>query len=154
MREVYVVGIRIDLPSEAPVLLLKDAASPRLLPVWISATEAAAIVDALEEGTDMRPTTHDLLVEVLDTLGVKIKQVRIMDVHEGIFCAELDLGDRGVVSARVSDSIVLALRLHIPVLCATKVLTEVGIELAGGEDAEIEAFREFLSDVEADDFRS
>lgn len=152
MGSLEVVGVRVDGPSGAPVLLLKDAESARYLPVWIGQNEAAAIVDALEGIEPSRPMTHDLFAEVLETWRKDGVTGRITTVAEGVFFAELDLGDGLVFTARPSDVVALAVRLGFPLTCPDELMVEVGVELSPVERDEVERFLEFLDSVNADDF--
>lgn len=152
MVELDVVGVRIDGQTGSPVLLLKDQESNKYLPIWIGAAEASAIVDALEGNVPPRPLTHDLFADVLDSLGLDEVKVTITSMSDGVFFAELEIGDQ-VLSARPSDAIALALRLQADVWCLPELLAEVGVELADETQDEVEAFREFLDTVNADDFK-
>lgn len=152
MLALDVVGVRIDGQTGSPVLLLKDAQSGRYLPIWIGATEAAAIVDALEGTVPDRPMTHDLFAEVLTLGGLGEIEVTITGMDGGIFYAEIVVGGESV-SARPSDAVALALRLDVPVYCGEDLLAAVGVELADETKDEVEAFREFLDTVSADDFK-
>lgn len=152
MREVDVVGIRFEEPEYAPVLVLKERDGGRYVPIWIGAAEAAAISLQQQGVRPGRPLTHDLLASLLETFSHPLRQVEIVGVSEGTFLAELvfDAGTR--VSARPSDAVAVALRTSSPVLVSREVLDEVGISLAESGEEEVEAFREFLDQVSADDF--
>ena len=151
MRSLEILGIRIDAPLATPVLLLKDVDSERCLPIWIGAAEGAAIVSALEGFTPERPLTHDLFATVLTAVVTGPVRGEITSVSEGVFHAELHLGDT-VVSARPSDLVALAVRMGFPLSCPESLLAEAGVELSRPERDEVELFREFLDSVNADDF--
>ena len=71
MVEMELVGVRVELPSNAPIVLLKEqTGAGRLLPIFIGGPEANAIALALDEVETPRPMTHDLFKAVLDELGV------------------------------------------------------------------------------------
>lgn len=152
MREVDVVGIRFEEPEYAPVLVLKERDGGRYVPIWIGAAEAAAISLQQQGVRPERPLTHDLLATLLETFSHPLERVEIVGVSEGTFLAEMvfDAGRR--VSARPSDAVAVALRTSSPVLVSREVLDEVGLSLAEGGEEEVEAFREFLDQVSADDF--
>ena len=98
-----------------------------------------------------RPLTHDLMVDTLATLGHRLTEVHITELEGGTFYAVL-LVDGVEVSARPSDAIALALRVGSDIYCAEDVLDEAGIEIPEAEEDEVEKFREFLDQVNPDDF--
>lgn len=151
MREVDVVGIRFEEPEYAPVLVLHEKEGGRYVPIWIGASEAAAISLQQQGVKPSRPLTHDLVVTLLETFAQSLEQVEIVGVSEGTFIAELVFGTTRV-SARPSDAVAVALRTSAPVLVSKEVLDEVGISLVEQGEEEVEAFREFLDQVSPDDF--
>ena len=164
MIEMELVGVRVELPANQPIVLLKEREGSRYLPIWIGAVEATAIAFALQGVETPRPLTHDLFVGVLAELGVELAAVHVTELRDGTFFAELHLtqGEQTyTVSARPSDAIALASRLEdVPIFGAEEVLDEAGLEIEpsdeeGGEDAEEEVrqFREFLDTVSPEDFR-
>lgn len=152
MRELEVVGVRVEMPTNQPLVLLREAEGGRYLPIWIGAVEASAIAYA-EQGTETaRPLTHELMQSIVLALGDELLEVRIFDVNEGVFFAVLIFASGAEVEARPSDSIALALRSGARILCAEDVLDEAGIVSTTEEDQEVEKFREFLDEVEPEDF--
>lgn len=153
-----VVGVKVELPLHAPVLLLRELPAGRYLPIWIGAAEASAIVVGLDGEQTGRPMTHDLILGLLDTVGESVRAVEVVDVDtdEGVFTAEIELSDGSRVDARPSDAIAVAVRCGAPVRCADHVLDTAGVDVGGtatGEaDEEIQRFRRFLENVTADDF--
>lgn len=156
MRAVDVVGVRVEMPSNQPIVLLRDAQSDRYLPIWIGAVEATAIAFAQQGVQPERPLTHDLLRDVIAALGRSVTRVDITDLRDGIFYAELVFDNAVTVSARPSDAIALALRTGSPLYAAEHVLDAAAVEMPGEEEeedeAEVEAFREFLDQVTPEDF--
>ena len=152
MREVEVVGVRVEVPSNQPIVLLREAAGERYLPIWIGAVEATAIAFAQQGVVPPRPLTHDLLKDVLDATGNALAEVRITEVNDGIFYATLVLGSGVEVSARPSDSIALALRTGSRIVCAEEILDDAGIAVPDEREDEVEKFREFLDHVTPEDF--
>ena len=164
MVELELVGVRVELPANQPIVLLKERDGSRYLPIWIGAPEATAIAFALQGVETPRPLTHDLFVATLAALRTSLKEVHVTRLSEGTFFAELHLereGEKTIVSARPSDAIALASRLDdIPILGAEEVLDEAGLEIdedeaAGGSedpDEEVRRFREFLDTVDPEDF--
>ena len=156
------LGVRVELPANAPILLLRETGgAKRVLPIYIGGPEAAAIAYALEGVESPRPLTHDLLKTVLGELGATLVKVTVTDLVEHTFYAELDLqvGDRHhLVSSRPSDAIALAVRTGTPIFAAEKVLDEAGQsttpEREGEADEILEEFRDFIERVNPDDFAS
>jgi len=153
---VDLLGVRIQLPSQTPIVLLRERDGDRHVPIWIGAVEATAIAYAMEGVVPERPLTHDLFAGVLTTLSVGIERVVVSDMQDQVFFADLVLrhgDDFHVVSARPSDAIALAARLGAPLFVAPEVLAEAGIELRDeDEEEEIEKFREFLEELDPEDF--
>ncbi len=151
-QAVEVVGVRVEMPSNAPIVLVRPVGGGSLLPIWIGPNEAAAIAMAQQGVSAPRPLTHDLFVATLAALGAPLREVRISRLDGGVFYAEL-VFDSVTVDARPSDALALALRAEVPVLLAEDVLAEAGVA-AEGESAvdEVEQFREFLDTVSPQDF--
>ena len=158
MREVDVMGVRVEMPSNQPIVLLREVSGERYLPIWIGAVEATAIAFAQQGVVPPRPLTHDLMKDVLEATGNELTEVRITEVKDGVFYALLVFGSGLEVSARPSDSIALALRTGTRIFAAEPLLDEVGIVIAEGSDEEqedeVEKFREFLDHVSPEDFAS
>ncbi|MGH8791704.1 MAG: bifunctional nuclease family protein [Stackebrandtia sp.] len=152
MHELRVVGVRVELPTNQPIVLLKEISGERFLPIWIGAVEATAIAYEQQGVVATRPLTHDLMRDILQALNVPLQAVEINDIKDTIFYADL-VFDGGVrVSARPSDAIALALRTGSPVRCTEEVLGESGITMSEDADDEVERFRMFLDNVTPEDF--
>jgi len=152
VREVDVMGVRVEMPSNQPIVLLREVSGERYLPIWIGAVEATAIAFAQQGVVPPRPLTHDLFKNVLDATGAELTEVQITDVKDGVFFANL-VFDSGIeVSARPSDSIALALRTGTRIVCAEEVLDEAGLAVPAEQEDEVEKFREFLDQVTPEDF--
>ena len=152
MREVEVVGVRVEMPTNQPLVLLRETEGSRYLPIWIGAVEASAIAYAQEGAETARPLTHALMQQMVVALGDELEEVRIVDVHDGVFFASLIFASGAEVEARPSDSIALALRAGARIVCTEDVLDEAGIQSTREEDEEVERFREFLDEVGPEDF--
>jgi bifunctional DNase/RNase len=152
MRELEVVGVRVEMPNNQPLVLLRETEGTRYLPIWIGAVEASAIAYAQEGAVAPRPLTHELMQQVVVALGDELDEVRIIDVHDGVFYASLNFASGAEVEARPSDSIALALRAGARIVCTEDVLDAAGIQSTREEDDEIERFREFLDEVGPEDF--
>ena len=158
MRELDVVGVRVEMPSNQPIVLLREVDGERYLPIWIGAVEATAIAFAQQGITPERPMTHDLFKDVLEAVGAKLEQVRITEMRDSTYYAELVFAGGIRVSSRPSDSIALALRTGTRIFAAEPLLDEVGIVIADGSDEEqedeVEKFRAFLDKISPEDFAS
>jgi len=120
VQELRVVGVRVELPGNQPILLLKETQGERYLPIWIGAVEAAAIAFEQQGVRPARPMTHDLLREVVRALGATLEAVNITEMRDGIYIAELVFGDDRIVSARPSDAVALAVPSSGPTTCSTR----------------------------------
>ncbi len=153
-----ILGVRVELPTNTPILLLRERDGNRYLPIWIGTPEATAIALALEGVETARPLTHDLLRTILEALGAAVERVNVTGLDEGTFFADLILGANGdqlTISSRPSDAIALATRTGAPVFASRALLDEAGVEIHDeDEEAEIEQFKEFLDDINPDDFEA
>ena len=152
LAELTVVGVRVELPSQQPIVLLKETAGDRYLPIWIGAVEATAIAFAQQGVVTARPMTHDLLRDLLEALDKPLRQVTITDLRDGVFYAELQFDDGVSVSARPSDAIALAMRTGAAIRGEETVLAEAGIAIPDEQEDEVERFREFLDTITPEDF--
>lgn len=162
MIEMELVGVRVELPSAAPIVLLRETASPgRLLPIFIGGPEATAIALAMDEVETPRPMTHDLFKDVLDNLAVRVQKVVVTDLQDRTFYAELELsGDDDhestlVISSRPSDAIALAVRTGTPIFADEGVLSQAGYTVPDDDENEeqvLEEFAEFIDGISPEDF--
>ncbi|GAA4813224.1 bifunctional nuclease family protein [Tomitella cavernea] len=152
MSEMQLVGIRVEQPQNQPVLLLRESEGERFLPIWIGQNEAAAIALEQQGIAPARPLTHDLIKDVIDALGRTLLEVRIVDLREGTFYAELVFDGDVSVSARPSDAVALAIRVGVPILSDEAVLEEAGLVIPDEREDEVEKFKEFLDSVSPEDF--
>jgi bifunctional DNase/RNase len=154
VREVDVIGVRVEMPSNQPIVLLREVSGDRYLPIWIGAVEATAIAFAQQGVVPPRPLTHDLLKDLISATGNDLDEVRITEMRDGVFYAVLVLSSGVEVSARPSDSIALALRTGTKIVCDEGVLAEAGLAVPEEQEDEVEKFREFLDHVSPEDFES
>lgn len=152
MKRLEVIGVRVEMPSSQPIVLLRESGGDRYLPIWIGAVEATSIAFAQQGVLPPRPLTHDLLKDLLLAVGSNLEQVEISEMKDGVFYATLKLANGVELSARPSDAIALALRTGSPIFGGEALLDEVGIEIADQSDDEVEKFREFLDQIEPEDF--
>ena len=144
MIEVTVESIRVSLINQSRLVVLREAASPRFLPIWIGPFEAEAITMGLQGAEVPRPLTHDLLKSVLEHLDATVTHVVISDLKDDTYFARIVLaaGGREVeVDSRTSDAIALAVRVAAPIYVADEVMDRVGQlpamddEAAGADDS-------------------
>ncbi|ASU86204.1 hypothetical protein CDO52_13610 [Nocardiopsis gilva YIM 90087] len=152
MKHMEVVGVRVEMPSNQPIVLLKESDGERYLPIWIGAVEATAIALAQQGVVPARPLTHDLFRDVLDALDASLSTVNITSLSDGIFYADLVFSNGVEVSARPSDSIALALRTGAPIYAHDDVVEEAGVPIPDEQEDEVEKFREFLDQITPEDF--
>ena len=164
MIEMELLGVQVELPSNSPLLLLREADGlGRVLPVVIDTPEAHAIHRGNEGIRLARPLTHDLIVNLLDELEATVISVQVTELRERTFFAEIELevaGQKQTISARPSDAIAIAVRTETAIYASEEVLAEAG-QMIEGHDAEgddgdpdelLDEFKQFLDDVNPDDF--
>ena len=164
MIEMELLGVQVELPSNSPLLLLREADGlGRVLPVVIDTPAAHAIHRGIEGIRLARPLTHDLIVNLLDELEATVISVQVTELRERTFFAEIELevaGQKQTISARPSDAIAIAVRTETAIYASEEVLAEAG-QMIEGHDAEgddgdpdelLDEFKQFLDDVNPDDF--
>lgn len=161
LRAMVLEGVRLEVPSNVPVMVLREVESPgRVLTIYIGSPEAAAIHHAVSGVIPPRPLTHDLFVEMMRALQAELQEVVVTEVREHTYFAEMHVlvsGDVVTVSCRPSDAVALAVRTGSPILATKSLLDEVGrdatsAEGESGEETIIDNFRDFIDRVNPDDF--
>ena len=165
-----VVGVRIEMPSNQPIVLLKEVDGDRFIPIWVGATEATSIAFAQQGINPSRPLSHDLMRDILHTLDATLLAVQITHLRDGVFFATLQIRTNEdaalAISARPSDAIALALRSQSNILASRELLEQVGIEIPErliqemdeqgqpieAANADLDAFRDFLDQINPEDF--
>jgi bifunctional DNase/RNase len=134
--QMTLAGVRVEVPSKKPIVLLKEAQGDRYLPIWIGEVEATAIAFAQQGMKTARPLTHDLFADVLKAADIRLLNVTIssvdMDISNakgGLFNAHLSLSNHTTVSCRPSDGIALAIRTGTPILASDDLLNETGVSI-------------------------
>src|SRR5438094_5379321 len=135
------VGVRVEVPTNQPIVLLRENEGQRYLPIFIGQPEATAIVYALQGMESPRPMTHDLFKNMLEELAARIDRIVITELKEGTFFAELEVllgGTRHHISSRPSDAIALAVRYEepVPIFAADSVLEEAGVVFESDDEEE------------------
>ncbi|MBM3703140.1 MAG: bifunctional nuclease family protein [Actinobacteria bacterium] len=149
-------GVRIELPSNKPILLLKEENGNRYLPIWIGPFEASAIALEMSNIKTPRPMTHDLIINIINNLKISIDNIEITDIRDNTFYAIINIKntDRKVVrvDSRPSDAIATAVRSKCDIYVAEHVLESGGLRIQTIEE-EVKKFKNFLDHVEPEDFK-
>src|SRR5215213_1564680 len=152
--EMQIESVRVHMLSNRHVVILKDPAGDRYLPIWIGAWEASAIAMRLQGLQAERPLTHDLFAAALERLGVRVDRVVISELAEETYHARIHLERDGVeveVDARPSDALALAVRTDVRIYAAEEVLAQAALTADPDEDASEEDDEEAADgDVEGD----
>ena len=159
--------MRVEMPSNQPIVLLREIDGTRFLPIWVGAVEATAIAFAQQGLEPPRPLTHDLMASLFEKFDASLVAVHVNELRDGVFYSTLQMRDSLAnlvqLSARPSDAIALALRTQSNILASSDLLDIAGIEIpegavvdegdSGDQTVELEAFREFLEGINPDDFK-
>jgi len=158
--ELQLVGVRVELPTNQPIVLLKEREGERYLPIWIGPVEATAIALGMQGIETQRPMTHDLMRDLLQGLAVAVDRIVITELRDGTFYAEIQMHTNGssvAVSSRPSDALALAVRMGLDIFANEDVLEEASIAVKDDEEPdaeqEVEKFRAFLEEVSPEDFK-
>lgn len=149
-----VIGVRVEMPSNQPIVLLKEIGGVRYLPIWVGAVEATSIAFAQQGVQPPRPLTHDLMKDLLASLNTSVDSIHLTELRDGVFYSVINLQGGVSVSARPSDAIALALRTGSPILGSEDLLQEAGIEIPDQSEEEVEKFKEFLEGINPEDFQA
>jgi uncharacterized protein len=163
MVEMHLVAVRVELPTNTPVVLLQElGGAERTLPIFVGTPEATAIAYALQGVVPPRPMTHDLMRDLLGATGVLLKSVVITELRGSTYFAELHLdraGEHYTVSSRPSDAIALAARTQTPIYADDDLIDSEGVLLANDDDDADDAtedlldqFHDFINEVRPEDF--
>lgn len=154
------LGVRLELPANAPVVLLREQTGDRrVLPIYIGPEEAKSIALALEGVSTPRPMTHDLMRDLLLALGASVRRIVVTELRESTFFAEVELALNGQVhrvSSRPSDAIALAVRVEATIFASEDVLEDAANpapEESEDQDQIVDEFRQFIEEVNPEDFR-
>jgi bifunctional DNase/RNase len=158
MTEMFLAGITIDVTKACPVMVLTDAEKKRALPIWISPADATALVLAMSSERPQRPVTHDLMHDVIQTLGWKVSSVELNELSADTLLATIKMQGSNEqeqinLDARPSDAIALALRFQAPIHVSLEVLANASVSAdIAGDESDTLKFRSFVCDLKASDF--
>ena len=152
--EMTIKGLMVDPVTNMPIVILKDKAGERVLPIWVGIFEANAIALQMENIATPRPMTHDLLRNIITDLEGHVDRVVVSDLKDNTFYAIIHLtvkGERVVVDARPSDAIALALRTRSPILVEETVIANAKPMDFAPEGADSERLQKWLESLDPDD---
>ena len=142
-------GLMLDPSSNLPIVILRDEENSIFLPIWIGVFEANAIALEMEDVEPPRPLTHDLLKDLLETVGASVSKILISALEESTFFAQIHLevdSEEKILDARPSDAIALALRVEAPIFVLPDVLEEAkAVKLAIHDE---DRLRQWLEDID------
>ena len=156
--EMSISTLAFDPTMNMPLVLLKNEDGSRMLPIWIGLLEASAIATKLENIELSRPMTHDLLKDMIESMGGKVEKIIITNIEDNTYFAKilLKIGDNELVfDARPSDSMALALRTGAKIFAEESVIEKSGkLEIKEGDlsNTEKEKWLEILENMDPDDF--
>jgi len=166
MMEVKVARLGLDSATNSYVVILREKAGTRVLPIWIGKPEAESILIQMNRLKRERPLTHDLCKTLITGLGGTLRRVNITRVEKNTYFAEMQLeGAKGLVAvdARPSDSIAIALRLEAPIFAPDELLTDIDMDggeeelearesASGGDELTAEQLQAYLENLRPEDF--
>lgn len=163
MIEVKVDAVQVSMVSSHRIVVLREVDADRYLPIWIGPCEAEAITVGAKGIDILRPLTHDLIVDILDTLDAELHYIYINDLTENTFYAKLvvSVGDAEIeIDSRPSDAIAIAVRAGVPIYVAEEVMEAASVvpepdlqqeRMVGDESEGLNVFRNFLSSLDMDE---
>src|SRR5215469_16530467 len=157
--EMKIRGLMMDPVTNMPIVILKDANSDTVLPIWVGIYEANAIALEIEKVTTPRPMTHDLIKNVLVGLETQVHKVVVTELREDTFYAVIWLQRDGhaiSVDSRPSDALALALRVDCPIFVDDEVLRVSKVASAASEritSDDLKKWLEGLSDEETGGYK-
>jgi bifunctional DNase/RNase len=152
--EMTIKGLMVDPVTNMPIIILRDEAGTRVLPIWVGIFEANAIALQIENVAPPRPMTHDLLRDVIQTLDGAVQKVVVCDLKESTFYALIHLLVRGepvTIDARPSDAIALALRTRAPIYVEEAVIDNAKTLESSPDRSDTERLQKWLESLDADD---
>ena len=152
--EMSIKGLMVDPVTNMPIVILKDKAGERVLPIWVGIFEANAIALQIENVATPRPMTHDLLRNVITDLDGRVERVVVSDLKDNTFYAVIHLtvkGESVSVDARPSDAIALALRTRSPILVEEAVIDNAKSVDFNSERADSDRLQKWLESLDPDD---
>lgn len=148
-----VTGLRVDDDSNSPILLLASDDDSRIMPIWVGSIEAVNIAYAKDNVITSRPLTHELLINIIESLDAKVSELCIDDVVDNTFHAHLIIEtSNGNISVpcRPSDGVSIAIRSDAPISIYKDIFDTISVEII--ENDALEEFDKFIDKVNPSDF--
>lgn len=152
--EMTIRGLIIDPVTTQPIIILRDDAGQRVLPIWVGGCEANAIAHQIENVTPARPLTHDLLRNVIEDLDGIVQKVVVSDLRDNTFFAIIHLvvhGEPVLIDSRPSDAIALALRAKAPIYVEEAVIEDAKAIEGTPDRTDSERLQKWLESLDSDD---
>jgi bifunctional DNase/RNase len=152
--EMTIKGLMVDPVTNMPIIILRDEAGDRVLPIWVGIFEANAIALQIENVATPRPMTHDLLRNVIQDLDGAVQKVVVSELKENTFFAVIHLAVRGeavLIDARPSDAIALALRTKAPIFVEESVIDNAKTIDPSSDRADADRLHKWLDSLDPDD---
>jgi len=159
MVEMKVEGLTLDPLTNMPIIILKDIAGGKALPIWVGYFEANAIALEIEKINTPRPMTHDLLRNMISSLKAEVRHILVNDLKDNTFFAVISLVHNGndmTIDSRPSDAIALALRTESPIFVEEKVIEAAkSLDLPDPEKIqtkEKQQWKDWITNIKPQDF--
>ncbi|HEV3061731.1 MAG TPA: bifunctional nuclease family protein, partial [Vicinamibacterales bacterium] len=152
--EMSIKGLMVDPITNMPIVILRDKAGQKVLPIWVGIFEANAIALQIENVATPRPMTHDLLRNVIEDLKASVQKIVVCDLQDNTFYALIYLlldGRVVAIDARPSDAIALALRTRAPIFVEEAVIDNAKTFDPIPEKADAERLHKWLESLDPDD---
>jgi hypothetical protein len=153
--KVLLEGVRMEHPSQKPIILLKEENGGRFLPIWVGSFEASAIALELVNFKTPRPMTHDLILSIIKDLKARVDFIAVTNIIDETFYAVLNLindaGETIAIDLRPSDAIAIAVRSKCPIFASKFVMENAALRISSIEE-EVEKFKDFLDHIYPEDF--
>ena len=152
--ELSIDSVRVGIRQQRPVVVLKEVSGERYLAIWVGSDMAQAITFALQDQETPRPMTHDLLLNTIEMLGGKVKEVRITSLKEDVYFARIIIeqdGDTHSIDSRTSDALAIAVRSGANIMASQELMEEASIQLP--DDGDDDFNQELLNPVTDEELR-
>jgi len=159
LRHMAVWALAVDSLTKSPIVILKEVGGEKTLPIWIGILEAISIASELQGVKFLRPTTHDLLKNILELIDAKVNNVEICDLKNNTYYALINIAHYGegiTIDARPSDAIALSLRMNAPIFVLEQVINkskQIDLEMEPEDKSEQgKKWQEILEKMDPKDF--
>ncbi|HEV3275545.1 MAG TPA: bifunctional nuclease family protein [Terriglobia bacterium] len=152
--EMKIRGLMMDPATNMPIVILKDASGPAVLPIWVGIYEANAIALEIEKVSTPRPMTHDLIKNLLLGLEALVRKVVVSELKDDTFYAVIWLerdGQTISIDSRPSDALALALRVDCPIYVEDEVLKNSKVAGTTADKFQSEELRRWLENLGDED---